>query len=159
MSEDRSLFDDRMLEGEYTTWNFLWTRNMGAGETCQQLCVDNFGTVYVIKEVFVGHWTITRGNVLTYLANYKFRILLGTGHDQAWSVTRKYVLALKTTAPTAIVVYRYGALIFSVLTSAFGLDVGALVAISMSANGKYIALISRSIATGNRQYVTLLEGT
>jgi len=158
MSGDRELFSDRMLEGEYTTWNWLWTRDLGAPSTVLGLCVDNYGTVHATREVLAGTWIITRENVITYTVNYSSFNQLTVNKAQAWSVTGKYVLYWKVSVPYQIVVYRYGVNIWNVAYNVPPADLGPIRAIVMSANGKYVAAIHEGIISGSRQYVILREG-
>ena len=158
MAEDRELFSDAMLEGEYTTWNWLWTRDYGVGASMLGICVDNLGTIYLTITAGNSSWTITRANVSTAIGGHRFQNTLTLGLAQAWSTNRKYVVAMKGTLPLAVAVYRCGAKIASVPWAGYLPVACVLHSIAMSANGRYIAAVFRTVIGGEPRHVALLEG-
>ena len=157
MSQDRELFNDAMLEGEYTTWTRVWVRDLGVGVNLLAICVDNLGVVYVTDRALVRTWIITRANVVTQLNNYRLRVWMDIPESRPRSISAKYVIADEVSVPRRMWVCRYGVLIWSVAWAALFPDTNALISIAMSANGRYIAVIFQSIATGTAKYVGLME--
>ena len=165
MSQDRELFSDRMLEGEYTTWNWLWTLDYGAGANLFGITCDNLGTVYVIDKTGPRSHVITRAGVSTTILNYWF---LNFGHEPAlaswhtiarpYSATGKYMLGWKVNVPVSLSVWRDGVLIYPISYAVILPDALSVARVSISANGRYIAVICSSVATGNYRYVQLYEG-
>lgn len=154
-----------MLEGEYTTWTLLWTQDYGAAADLVGITCDNYGTVYVADRTANTSYVITRAGVSTTFNNYRFLNWIDTTMSTTWSAiprpysaTAKYMLAWKTNIPRAISVWRNGTRISEIFWQTVTPDALWICGIMISANGRYIAVIFRSIATGNKKYVQLYEG-
>lgn len=148
-----------MLEGEYTAWNLVWTQDFGAGVTLNGVLVDNFGTVYTNDSIAGSGHVITYAGVLTNTAAYLHYVFRGAVQPVGWSATHKYVIAENTAVFNQIDIWRDGVLIASIDLFTDNPDNALLVYSWMSPNGKFLAFVVQSVATGNSRYVMLYEGT
>ena len=158
-TEDVPLFSTRSLEGEYTAWTLVWTRDYGAAVNLDGVLVDNYGTCY-ITDVLAGNTYLrtylgAETNTVGYIYNIPRRVM----QPEAFSVTRKYVLAEDTAVFQQMDIWRDGVNIASIDLFIDNPDNLAMSYKSMSPNGKFLAFIIMSIANGNDEYVMLYEGT
>jgi len=158
-SEDVPLFSTRSLEGEYTAWALVWNWDYGAGVTLDGVLVDNYGTVYISDLTAGGVYTRTYLNVGATLAAYIYNIPRMIAQPEAFSMTRKYVLAEDTAVFQQMDIWRDGVNIASINLFTDEGDNSFMLAMSMSPNGKFLAFILNSVNTGNNRYVLLYEGT
>lgn len=163
MSDERSLdiplFSKRGIEGEFVAWALVWTRDYGAGVALDGVMVDNFGNCYINDTI--------NGNVYfrDYLGNevntagYIYEIPRWTMIPYAFSVTGKYVVGEDTAVFQQMDIWREGVLIASIDLFIDNADNAGFGDCFMSSDGKFIAFVITSTATGNPRYVMLYEGT
>ena len=153
---DVPLFSKRGIEGEFVAWALVWTRDYGAVVNIDRISVDNYGRVYgwdsAAGNAYVREFDGTEVNT----ANYNYWFL---GGDIAASATIKYVLGIPIATPTQFDVWRYGAIIFSRNSALDEVDANSIQWMAISPDGKFVALIVDSIATGNLRHMLLYEGT
>jgi len=158
MSQDRELFSDRMLEGEYTTWTNLWAIDAGAlfGMFWIKTHVDNEGLVYGTTTVFGGNGLmIDRLGNTTFLPGWK---VFGGWGPAAKSAAGKYVLIIDQALTDLIIrVYRRGVSIFEFDLSALDPLLTDIWDLSMSPDGRYIA--GNANDGGGLELVFLFEGS
>ena len=144
------------LEGDYTTWTHVWTRDYGAGAThILNVLVDNSGTVYaedLSDELFVK----TYGGAETNIANYIFT-LHETPFSDPMSATGKYMLGTPLYS-TTFEVWKDGVQTFSRDVSLDEEDAIELAVFCISPNGKFIAIVP-AIVGYDYQIVMLYEGS
>lgn len=159
MSEDRALFSDRMLEGEYTTWTQVWARDYGAFVNIDEVYVDNFGRCYASDgpagNEYVRDYDGTEQNIV----GYYFYPIAFTIATSSVSLTHKYVLDNDSAFNYIVRIWRWGAVIWTLDTSLLDPDYGGVYVYSLSPNGKFLAIVSISIFTGDQRYLMLYEGT
>jgi len=158
-SEDVPLFSTRSLEGEYTAWALVWNRDYGGAVNLDGVLVDNYGTCY-ITDIIAGNSRVrTYLGVETITAGYVYNIPRRAPQPEAYSMTFKYVLGENTGVFEQFDIWRDEVLIASIDLAIDEVDDSGYVAKSMSPNGKFLAFVINSIATGNNRYVMLYEGT
>lgn len=152
MSEDRALFDDRMLEPEYTAWRFVWQYDIGIASSIQLLAVDNDGNVYACNTGLARTWIRTRAGATQTLLNHRLMVPVYNR-----SVTCKYVPIWRANVLTQLEVWRSGAEIAVITITDGDPALASLSGLAISPNGRFVAL---SCATGAAiyRYVQLWEG-
>lgn len=151
-------------EETYNTWTNVWTRDYGAGATLFSCNVDDDGRVYT-SDVFAGmaylkDYSGAEVNTANYMyVNLTVEASVGIGPARSFSRTEKYVLGIDTTIMTQIDVWREGQNITTINPLLDEPDIAALWDIQISPNGKYIAIMVVSTATGNNRHVLLYEGS
>lgn len=148
------------LEGDYTTWTLVWTKDYGAGLTLDGVFVDNDGSCYIID------WLVDKAYFRDYDGNeddtIDYMYLISTLWDppHLFSETGKYVVANNVgAAGIQMDIWREGAIIASINLLTDNADADDFWEGCMSSNGKFIVFIVTSIASGDSQYVMLYEGT
>ena len=145
-----------VLEGEYTTWTFVWSRDYGAGVTLDEVKVDNSGTVYAENYGPPNVYVKTAGGVETNVADYTFHLL---GTDAGFSATGKYVIGSPSDIWRELEVWKDGVNIFSRDVQLDEPNIVVIERTAISPNGKFAALLSYSSVTSVRSIVLLYEGS
>ena len=158
MSQDRELFSDQMLEGEYTTWTQVWVRDYGAGVTLRNACVDNFGRCYATAPTINTEYVRDYDGNDQIIPGFGFRYVFNLSTEISASITKKYVLDIDAPWGNIIRVWRWGVLIWTLDLAPFNPDYDDIYVWVISPNGKFIAVVEFSLATGDPQYLILLEG-
>lgn len=153
MSQDRELFNDTMLEGEYTTWLPVWQFDIGAAISIQLLAVDNWGTVYACATATNRLWVRTRAGATQALINHRLFVPVYNR-----SITCKYVAIYPNTLLDRLEIWRYGVEIATLLITLLDPALVSLSGFAISPNGRFVAM---SCATGVAvyRYVQLWEGS
>lgn len=152
MSQDRELFSDRMLEGEYTTWRFVWQYDIGIANNIGRGTVDNVGTVYCVVAGLNRTWVLNYAGAVQVLLGHQVG-----GVGPCYSNCSKYVLVLHGPVTNVLDVWRSGALLTSInLTDGDPLALFTNWA-AISPNGKFIIIVHARAAV-NYRYVQLWEG-
>jgi hypothetical protein len=150
---DQLLFSLDKLEGEFTSWVHLWTRDFGAGANLVGAIVLNSGTVGAFDIVALTCYRITRDNVLTVYPN---RAVIFT--TPLYSILRKYIITFDAVAPPfTFYVWRNGEEIFARNALLDNPLIGGLTGLDCSPNGRYIVFVSPN-GIGQRRYIDLYEG-
>ena len=145
MSQDRELFNDRMLEGEYTTWRNLWGYDLDTlyGLTDTQMYVDNEGTVYASRAGAVEDTAIiNRAGTIQIIANW---CVYTDDYEKASSILNKYVIMVDAPLTWAkFRVYRRGVLRFQFSLLTLNPAIDAIAGVAMSPDGRYIAVAAEA---------------
>jgi len=144
-----------MLEGEYATWNHIWTTDLGAGVNLDAILVDNLGFCYVADSGAGNGWVIDFAGAVTVLAAFNWYFLF---EWETFSATRKYVLGNRGAFPSEFSVYRDGVFLFRRDVILDEADAAMIFPLAVSPSGKMVVLLVTSTATGNIRYVMLYEG-
>ena len=146
------------LEGDYTTWTHVWTRDYGAGVyEIRNILVDNSGTVYaedLTDRVFVK----TYGGAETNVADYMF-YMYESPYSDPMSATGKYVLGNTPIYSTVFEVWKDGVRTFSRDVALDEAAADELVVFCVSPNGRFIAIVPYSSGSYAMQIVMLYEGS
>lgn len=143
------------LEGDYTTWAWVWTRDyVGCHGWIYNVLVDNSGTVYA-EDVSASLFVKTYGGVETNIADYHFAMHEIPMSDPM-SATGKYMLGTPVYS-TTFEVWKDGVQTFSRDVSLDEEAAEELYVLSVSPNGKFIA-ITAAIGVDKR-LVMLYEGS
>ncbi|TKJ36873.1 hypothetical protein CEE36_11340 [candidate division TA06 bacterium B3_TA06] len=155
-SEDVPLFSTRSLEGEYTAWALVWTRNYGALVTLSGVLVDNEGTVYATDFPLLDSYVRTFLGVETNTANYTY---FQRYELPAVSATGKYIIGTPTALFTEFEVWRDGVMIFSRDTVLDDPNAATIMRVAISPDGKFVAIVNMHGVSFMDEILMLYEGT
>ena len=147
------------LEGDYTTWTHVWTRDYGAGNNVDGLHVSNIGTVYSTDSGWDNVWIRTYAGAEDNRADYDF----GMQFHPIWhpsSVLGRYLVAQNIAGADALLeIWKDGVMIWSRFIGDDTPEAFWLEMVGMSPNGKYLAVGAISSVTFETQLVMLSEGS
>ncbi len=144
-----------MLEGEYANWALVWSRDYGAGVDMIEAVVDNYGTVraedVATNTAYLRTYAGVENNILNYLWGVRER-------SNCMSVTGKYFVGYETVLYRSIDVWRDGVQIWNRDVLLDEPNLNGLYAVTISPNGKFVAVIVTRIVSFDDQIVMLYEG-
>lgn len=147
------------LEGDYTTWTHVWTRDYGEGNNVDGFHVSNIGTVYSTDSGWENVWIRTYAGAEDNHEDYVF----GMNFYPIWrvsSVQGKYLVAQNTSGPDhTLQIWKDGAMIWSRYIGDDTPEAFYPELVGMSPNGKYMAVGALSSVTYDAQLVMLYEGS
>lgn len=155
--QDKPLFSYDHLSGEYVTWNFVWSVNLTAlGLDNLVLIVDNYGTVYCrdIPNAFGG----ASIDYLGAITNHGLDSPLAFWIQSPFSIDKKFVVFEDIGVGTQIGVMRYGVNIWERNIALDDPNILSMDDITMSPNGKFIAVSCFDAVTADDDLVVLYEG-
>jgi hypothetical protein len=161
---------DDNLEGNYTTWTFKWTKNIG---TITSNASKSLYAPYVSNNGSVIFQTATGNNGVVFITSSGTATYDGNKHDSAYnvypgikteSIFGSYYVCFGKNATA----YKHTFYVFKNLAALFNRDVtsddsqlntnNGIAMIAISSNGKYICIISND-SSGYWNYVSLYEGS
>ncbi len=151
---DEFLPSVNIYELESVTWPILYVYNGGVGVQFVGLLVDDDGFVWVYDNTAGAFRSISPTQVIVNTAGLGPTLF----SDVLWSNTRKFYLEPFFAAANTFAVLRHGIPVYQRSINLDNADAAAVIYASMSANGKFIAFIVRSTATGNNRYMMLYKG-
>ena len=143
------------LEGDYTTWAHVWTRDYGAGVNLNEIAVDNLGTVHAEDISVPNTYVKTYGGAETNINNYASLIWQ---RITSVSVTGKYFSGAEKITYRKFEVWKDGVQLFNRDVQLDEPNAGSVYYVSISPNGKFVALIITKLVTFNEQIMMLYEG-
>jgi len=148
-----------LVEGDYTTWTHVWTRDYGAGKNFDGFHVTNTGTVYSSDSSAEYARLRTYAGVENNYDDYTFGMLF----HPIWgasSIGKRYVVAMNNSGmDTYLHIWKDGAMIWSRFIGDDTAEAFYPELVGMSPNGKYMAVGAISSVTYDTQLVMLYEGS
>lgn len=153
--KDERLFSDIDLEEEFVTWTHILNYDSGVGGNLRDMDVDNEGYITVEE--------LTGGNVLGIDRTGTVVTNVGIGksafQDKTTSHTRKFILEAYNIGVLDIGIFRHGTLIWTRNPLLDNADILAMISAHLSPNARFIVILTTSIASANRRYLDMYEGS
>lgn len=144
------------LEGDYTTWTHVWTRDYDDNVNLIEITVDNEGTVHAEDIATEIAYLKTYGGAETNIDDYIFGIWQ---RISSVSATGKYFLGMEKTTYHEFEVWKDGVQLFSRDVQLDEPNTSSVYYASMSPNGKFVAIIVTKTGTYDEQIAMLYEGS
>jgi len=142
-------------EATYNTWNYVWTRDYGAGADIAAIDVTDDGTIYAWDGTSNDSHLRTLAGDEINLVNYMFWIV-AFGFN-ARSRTGRYHISINTAIPQ-LEMWRDDAVIWSRDPTLDLADFADILAMFISRSGEFLGIIADSTATANSRYIMLYQG-
>lgn len=152
---DEKLFTRGAIDGEYTTWTHLLTRDFGGAANLGVFLINDLGTTLIEDIAAATTNRVDRFNALTTYA-VVWSLLAYPIH----SATHKYVVDnVFPFVGWSITVLRDGVIHWQRSIVLDEPDANVLVRLTISPSGQYIAVVATSTATANNRYLMVYVGS